>query len=108
MSDGTDALDEFRYFRDQQFGDLLALVIAMAAKTHPEALKQALASVFDLSGIEESAKRCMNVLIEVQTGAQDARDKLREAWRAIDLINKRIDGIQQPVPQNGKPAERKA
>jgi hypothetical protein len=43
--------------RDQQFAALVTMAVGLAARTHPEMIRDALAEVFDLGAYEETAKR---------------------------------------------------
>jgi hypothetical protein len=77
--------------RNAYFAEMATVWIGLAAATHPEELRKAFASVFDLAGVEESHKRLALVLAQSQAVAVQARELLHEVSVSLDRIEKRLD-----------------
>lgn len=95
MSDDPQA--KLSQWRDQQFSTWLVAAIQIAAMTHPEELRKALASVFDLKLVEDYCKRVMNVACEAQNFADQARELCRQVEKQLEGIEKRLDWIESKL-----------
>ncbi len=82
------------YARDRQMAELLTVVIGISAESHPEELRKALSQVFDLSAVEESARRAMLVLSEVQAQAYEVRELISAVQADVDALERRIGGVE--------------
>lgn len=80
-------------FRDEWFADLIAVVVGIAVERHPEAMKAALSTVFDLSSVEESERRMMLVLSDAQAQAQQARQEISDLRAELDQAAQRMDSL---------------
>lgn len=90
-------------FRDRQFADLVTLVIGLAARTHPEELRAAIASVFDLKAVEETTQRMMitlsNAQAEVRSIAAEVHSLTDQIHLDVDQLEQRIDALQHDLEQ---------
>jgi hypothetical protein len=93
--------------RDRQLAGMVAVVIGLAAETHPEELRAALGKVFDLRAVEESTRRIMAVLADAQAAAHAAASETRHLLDAIsqdvDRLEQRIDGLTFEAERLGRP-----
>lgn len=85
-------------YRDFRFAELLTIAVALAAEQYPDELRKALAVVFDLSAVEESTKRIMEVLSRAQEAAlkcqYDTQSLLDAVERDFERLEKRMDAFQ--------------
>jgi hypothetical protein len=92
--------------RDEQHALLLARTIQLAARTHPELLREALAGVFDVSGLLADGRRCQADLGVIRqhcrTGHDMLRDEFLRAQRQLEQIEKEIDGLRFVVEEARK------
>lgn len=88
--------------RNRQFAEMLLVVIGVAAETHPEELRAALAQAFDLSATEAvsrraaaecqlAAERCARLQAEVRAMADGVRKTLAEIEQRIEWIELRCE-----------------
>ena len=80
-------------YRNEQFSTWLTIVLGLAAETHPEELKAALAHVFDLSGVEDYCKRIMLTATRASEMSQQARELAQAINTDLDKIEARIDAM---------------
>ncbi len=75
------------HYRDRQFADMLVIVIGLAAETHPEEMRKALARVFDLSAVEETTRRMMALVSQMQAETLALKHDLEQLRIEADRIN---------------------
>lgn len=105
-------------WRDRYFAELIPVLIGLAAETHPEQLRKALAKVFSLECVEEMTQRVMLDTERAQQAASDTATEVRELISQVhvdlDKIDARIDGLRYEVellerrlnlPANGSAAQ---
>ncbi len=80
--------------RDRQIAEFLTLAVGLAAERYPNEIRKALSQVFDLSAVEESAKRAMIVLTKVQEEAYAVRELICAVQADIDQIEERISAVE--------------
>jgi predicted helicase len=79
LSENTEnIINALRTSRDEEFARLFILWIGIAAEKNPDLLQKALAQVFDLSAIVETATRAMLVVSKAQEAAERCRAEIRE------------------------------
>ena len=83
--------------RDSWFADLLAVWIGLAAETHPEEIRKALSKAFDLSVIEETHKRLLNIYCTTQQSIVSARELAQAIINDLDAIEARIDALNMDL-----------
>lgn len=74
-------------YRDRRFAELLVVAMGLAAETHSEELRAALASVFDLDAVEERTRQINAVVqqhAEAAAKAHYALEDLRAEYAALD------------------------
>lgn len=82
------------HWRDETFALLLLTTVKLAAAQFPEELRKALASVFDLSAVEDMAKRVMIVASSAQAFAQQAQELCLQVHRDLENLEKEIDELR--------------
>lgn len=97
------------HWRDERFAELIVVAVGLAAKTHPDELRKALASVFDLSQWENEARRLgvtYQVLLQKQSelaAEQECQSNdLERAAAAIDGLRgdfAKLTAMQKKVLQ---------
>jgi cell division protein FtsB len=92
--------------RNYAFAHWLALSIGMAAETHPEEMRKALGSVFDLGLVEDYARRSMAVVTEAQRHAQqvaaEVRELAAEVTKDIEELEKSIDLLHSRIRKGAR------
>lgn len=68
---------------------MLVTVVELAARYHPGLLRRALASVFDLSAVEEETRRVMASLERAQKRLYTLREQFNDLQRQIDQLQPR-------------------
>lgn len=87
-------------YTSRQLATLLTLTIGLAAQTHPEELRAALAKVFDLKCIDEMTKRTMATASAAQRTALEAVHLLEQVNADLEAVEKRIDGLNYELERN--------
>jgi hypothetical protein len=84
--------------RDVLFADMIALAIGLAAETHPDLLRNALARVFDLSAVEDTSKRILAVVTDCQSRCHaiqlEVSALLTTVREDINEVEKQLDGLR--------------
>lgn len=92
--------------RDELHAQLLARTVQLAARTHPELLREALASVFDVSGLLAVGRHVQADMARVQSDVRVARDTVRDEVLAmrkdLERLRAEIDGLRWVVEQAQK------
>lgn len=78
----------------RQLANLLKATIQLAATADPDALREALASVFDVSAIEEYMKTMQDQMLQVSKTVQTLRSETRAL---IDAIHKDVEQLEQRI-----------
>ena len=78
-------------YRDFNFGVWLSVAVELAAREHPELLRQALARVFDLSAVEEMTKRLLSVASAAQAKAAEARAEAGRLHAEVAELRRQVD-----------------
>ena len=89
-----DAVKILQHARDEQFAELLTLAIGLAARTHPEIIRNALASVFDTTAIEADTERMLKQAAHARDLLAGLRDEAEELRRQIFELRKEIDAVR--------------
>lgn len=79
--------------RDEEFARLFLLQIGVAAETHPDILRKALAHVFDLSAVQNCCERQMLVLSQIQRFGLEVRSLLEAVKCDLDELERRMDAL---------------
>ena len=90
----NDALDALRLYRDRNLAQTVLVLVHLVAESHPDELRAALSSVFDLSAVDSAAKRAVLIATEAQQQAKDITDRSR--W-LLDDVTKDIDRVRAEV-----------
>ncbi len=89
--------------RDQMFANLIADAIAIAARTHPERIRAALGSVFDLQALTkafETQARILDAKLQVLTERVEEQAALVNAVEQDVLrLDQQMDAIQFSTDQ---------
>lgn len=85
--------------RDGRFAELLVIVLALAAETHPEELRKALGSVFDTRPIEETTKRIMDGLRGCWKAGRIVREQLADLKAEAERLAQQIEGLHWRLDQ---------
>lgn len=85
--------------RERQRVELLVADIGAAAIAHPEILRVAFASVFDLSAVDDNTQRLILVASDAQRQAREARELLVQLHRDIEDMEGRLDAINHELDQ---------
>jgi len=112
-------------FRDKSVADMVALAIGLAAETHPDIMREALGKVFDVTALEDMAKRAMLIVtqakekanetaVEVRILAEQVAKDVERLSNDFDEIRLNIDKMRRwamsqkkpPVGQDAKQAAR--
>jgi hypothetical protein len=65
QNDETEGLLALAHWRDREFANFFAVTLGIAAKTHPEIIRNALQDVFSLKAIEEKHERMVELLFQL-------------------------------------------
>lgn len=83
--------------------NMVCLAIGLAAEAHPDEIRKALASVFDLTLLEDAARRAMVIVTEAQAKAREIEQVVRTLKTQLldDLANieKRIEALNVAVDE---------
>jgi hypothetical protein len=90
-------IEELVYTRNVRFGELVAIVLGLAAETHPETIKKTLEGVFDLECVREESRRMMDELYKIHQGVLEARDELRQLKREIERAEAQLSILQARI-----------
>jgi hypothetical protein len=92
--------DVTRQCRDRMMAHMVLTAIQVCVETHPELLREALGKVFDLSAVEDTGKRTMLVLANIQKDIADIRghlqergDEQQELDKCQDSLSLRLDSL---------------
>jgi len=85
--------------RERERASLLVADLGAASLLHPEILRNAFASLFDLSAVEGEMKRLILIASDAQRQAREARELLVQLHHDLDRIEKRLDGVQHEQEQ---------
>lgn len=92
--------------RDMLLADTVALILGLAAETHPTEIQRALASVFDLRAVEDQGNRIMAVMSAAQQKAAAVHELFVALQADLDVIERRLDAlnlaletVERKVPQ---------
>jgi len=95
--------DALARWRDQAFADLIVIVLGLAAQRQPEAMRHALASVFDVAGIKKQYATLkadsLGAHNDLRGLAAEFREFVRVLSRQIDDIEKRMDAINLKIDE---------
>jgi hypothetical protein len=84
--------------RDELHALLLARTIQLAARTHPEVVREAIASVFNLKEYEANARRVASDMDRIRRDTQTARDMVRDECIAmqkeLERLRAECDGLR--------------
>jgi hypothetical protein len=83
--------------RDRQLAEMMCVTIGLAAELYPDILRTALAKVFDLSAVEDMAKRVIAIATDAQQQAIQARELLVQVTADIEEMEKRIDRLMDAM-----------
>lgn len=101
--DDQDAHLAAAHGRDEMHALLLARTVQLAARTHPGLLREALASVFDVSELLAVGRHCQadfgRIQGHVRTGHDMLRDEFARAQKEIERLRAEIDGLRFVVEQ---------
>jgi hypothetical protein len=93
MTDREEFIDRSRHIRDVQLADWITLTMGIAVEVHPDAIRDMLAKVFDISAIEELCKRTSIVAANCQARATEAKALLEAVARDVEALEKRFDAL---------------
>jgi hypothetical protein len=90
MTDDSELLTKLSRYRDSQFAQWVTIAVALAAQTCPDELRKALASVFDLKGVEKDYDEIMRRTLlarqdldQLRTESQLLKDELAELRKTV-------------------------
>ena len=83
--------------RDQYLAMGVAYVVALAVKHHPEIMRTALRSVFDLSAVEVSTARIEVDLAALIGRAIECRELIGQVQVDIEMIERRFDAARMAI-----------
>jgi septal ring factor EnvC (AmiA/AmiB activator) len=92
--------DALAGWRDKAFADWLVVSIGLAAQTQPEALRAALASVFDLKAVEERSKIMQCQLNNLAVTAAEYRELFAQLARDLDLLSERWNALSEAIERS--------
>ncbi len=84
-------------WRDGYFAHLITVSLGLAAETHPEEIRAALSSVFNLSDIKSVGERAMVVVSDAQMIAHQARDEIMRMHLEIESLRCELDGLRHEI-----------
>lgn len=86
-------MDDRQALTDYTTGELarlFTLVVGLAALSHPEEVRRALGSVFDLAAVEEAHRRMMALLQKCYEEIDRLNDRIAQMHRRIDQAAKKF------------------
>jgi hypothetical protein len=107
-------VQQLAHWRDSQFAGWFAVSLALACRSHPEEIRAALASVFDLRQVEEDGRRIMAMFQAQAQEAAELRFRLADMQKQFERLEQRqINHIEKRADKprivsrtiGGKPAE---
>lgn len=96
--------------RDRQFAELVVMILGLAAETHGDLVRAALARVFDLSEVEKKANEMMARIQTMGQQSQHITDGIRRAEMKLEKLQTMLDAVdvnlekQQKQPPPTRPA----
>lgn len=81
------------HYRDSQFATWLTAGIGLAALTHPEEIRKALASVFSLEAVEKATEAAVLRLNDVLAACGQARVLLHTLQEDVNAAIARLDAV---------------
>ncbi len=75
--------------------DRLVVLIGVAARRHPDVIAKALASVFDVKGLEDIVRRTTASVFRAEQQAVEIRVLMQEIDAELDRIGTRIEGLNE-------------
>jgi len=95
-------------YRDRQFAEMLTMMLALAAETHADILRGALAKVFDMSAVERTTERVMASLNQlhkqhqaVLTSVMACNERLQRLEARIAALDEYLDRRARELAPNG-------
>lgn len=85
--------------RDESFAQMLLLQIGLVAETHPDILKKALSSVFDLTIWENNARKISADILEQSKKLSELRMGIRDATDELNRLRAKVVEIAESVTE---------
>jgi hypothetical protein len=81
--------------RDERFAVMLTLAIGIAAETHPDELRKAMAQVFDLTAYEAEAVKLSQTFSNLLILSDQAHNRLRETEERVKKAEAALDRLRE-------------
>jgi hypothetical protein len=99
MDLSDDDREKLSHWRNEAFATLVLATLQLVGETHPELLRQALASAFDLAAIEAGMKQVLRVASDARLSADEARELLAVIDAKFDALDRRLDALNLRLDQ---------